>query len=162
MALTSPHVYAAQGWSTEVAHAIAAEAHAGALDKIGVAYIRHPEAVAELVKPFGPVAVQVALLHDVVEDTGWTLDMLAAAGAPQEVLSGVESVTKVPGESREVKVRRAGAHRVGRVVKAADNRHNGDPDRIAQVPDPAVQQRLRAQYARDRVILDEYGAPTFP
>lgn len=69
-------------WSTALAEHLARTAHDGENDKIGVAYINHPGAVAALVEVHGEAAQQVAWLHDVVEDTAWTLDDLRAAGHP--------------------------------------------------------------------------------
>lgn len=81
----------------ERAVAIAAEAHAGQVDKAGAPYILHPlrvmlsmETVEEQV---------VAVLHDVVEDTHWNLDALRAEGFSESVLRAVDSLTRRDGES---------------------------------------------------------------
>ena len=64
---------------TKKALAIALDAHAGANRKDGVTpYIAHPIAVAMTVAERGGSEVQIAaaFVHDVVEDTDWTLDMI--------------------------------------------------------------------------------------
>lgn len=162
-ALTPPHVWAQEPWSTDLALRIATEAHAGVKDKIGVEYIEHPKAVAALVAAWGPVYEQVALLHDVVEDTAWTLQMLAEAGAPADVVAGVDSMTKRPPgqETRPEAIHRAGRNAHGRVGKAADNAHNGSPQRLAAIEDEATRRRLTRKYQEDRAILDQYDAPHF-
>ena len=52
------------------AHNIAKMAHFGQVDRAGVDYIKHPEAVASFVKTDEEKAV--AYLHDVIEDTPLT------------------------------------------------------------------------------------------
>ncbi len=72
--------------------AIAKDAHKGQVDKAGVAYIQHPLYVASLVE--GELAKTIALLHDVVEDSAWTLEDLRMEGLPEEVVQAVEILTK--------------------------------------------------------------------
>lgn len=58
---------------------LAAEAHRGQRRKTGEPYILHPIAVAQICVEeigLGPTAVVCALLHDVVEDTAVTLDVI--------------------------------------------------------------------------------------
>jgi (p)ppGpp synthase/HD superfamily hydrolase len=74
----------------------------------------------------------VAVLHDVVEDCGISLDDLRKEGFSEAVLTAIESVTKVPGESYETFVERAAQNPIGRVVKLADLEENSDLSRIAQ------------------------------
>ena len=83
-----------------------------------------------------------ALLHDVVEDTAWTLEALATARVPASVLEVVDLLTKRPGDA----VRRAAAHPCARIVKLADNRDNSDEARLALLA-PALAEKLRAKYA---------------
>jgi len=74
----------------------------------------------------------VAVLHDVVEDCGISLDDLRKEGFSEAVLTAIESVTKVAGESYEAFVERAAQNPIGRVVKLADLEENSDLSRIAQ------------------------------
>ena len=56
---------------------LANEAHKGVKRKSGEPYILHPIAVAKIVSTeigLGPKAVACALLHDVVEDTEYTVE----------------------------------------------------------------------------------------
>ena len=64
--------------------AIAEDAHKGQVDKAGGAYIQHPLYVASLVE--GELAKTIALLHDVVEDSAWTLEDLRMEGLPEELM----------------------------------------------------------------------------
>ena len=112
----------------ERAIAIAATAHAGQVDKGGAPYILHPLKVMLRMNTLEQRIV--AVLHDVVEDCGVSLDDLRKEGFSEEVLSAIESVTKVPGESYEDFVDRAAQNPIGRVVKLADLEENSDLSRI--------------------------------
>ncbi|MBC8999349.1 HD domain-containing protein [Pseudomonas sp. N40(2020)] len=113
----------------ERAIAIAATAHAGQVDKGGAPYILHPLKV--MLRMTTLEERIVAVLHDVVEDCDISLDDLRKEGFSEEVLSAIESVTKVPGESYEDFVERAAQNPIGRVVKLADLEENSDLSRIA-------------------------------
>jgi len=113
----------------ERAIAIAASAHAGQVDKGGAPYILHPLKV--MLRMSSLEERIVAVLHDVVEDCGISLDDLRKEGFSEAVLSAIESVTKVPGESYEDFVERAAQNPIGRVVKLADLEENSDLSRIA-------------------------------
>ena len=113
----------------ERAIAIAAAAHAGQVDKGGAPYILHPLKV--MLRMTTLEERIVAVLHDVVEDCGISLNDLRKEGFSEEVLTAIESVTKVPGESYEDFVERAAQNPIGRVVKLADLEENSDLSRIA-------------------------------
>jgi (p)ppGpp synthase/HD superfamily hydrolase len=115
----------------ERAIAIAAEAHAGRVDKAGAPYILHPIRVMLNVSTIDERIV--AVLHDVVEDSHWTFDMLRAEGFSAELLIALASVTKLrEDEPYEAFVERAAANPIGRRVKLADLTDNLDLSRIAQ------------------------------
>ena len=105
-----------------------------------------------------PDARVVALLHDVVEDTGVTLDDLAALGFPAAVLAGVDAVTRRKDAKEEEEdyfdfVRRAAADPLGRQVKRADLLDNLDESRI---PNPGPEDYARfAKYRRALALMDE-------
>jgi (p)ppGpp synthase/HD superfamily hydrolase len=116
--------------SLERAIAIGAAAHEGQVDKGGSPYILHPLKVMLRVRTLEERIV--AVLHDVVEDCGVSLDDLRNEGFSETVLTAIESVTKVPGESYEAFVERAAQNPIGRVVKLADLEENSDLSRIPQ------------------------------
>lgn len=72
---------------------IATEAHKGQFDKAGNDYIGHPLRVMEMGKTEEEKIVGV--LHDVVEDTDWTFEALAAEGFSEKVIAALRCVTKV-------------------------------------------------------------------
>lgn len=112
----------------ERAIVIAAQAHAGQVDKAGAPYILHPLRVMLAVDT--PDERIVAVLHDVVEDTDWTLDRLRAEGFAESIVEAVDSVTRRDGESYEDFVQRAARNPIGRNVKRADLRDNSNLSRI--------------------------------
>jgi (p)ppGpp synthase/HD superfamily hydrolase len=54
--------------------AIAAQAHVDQREKSGAPYIMHP--IRVMLRMNTETEMMVAILHDVVEDTPWTLDQL--------------------------------------------------------------------------------------
>ncbi|MEU7071258.1 HD domain-containing protein [Streptomyces narbonensis] len=132
--------------------ALAARAHAGQVDLIGVPYVEHVRAVAAGLEPFGEELAMAGLLHDVVEDTDWTAERLRAAGIPDRVVALVEAVTNRPDLSYEAKLHLIARDPDATLVKIADNAHNSRQDRAAALP-PDRRERLAAKYRGARDIL---------
>ena len=112
----------------------AEQKHEGQLRKSGDPYITHPVAVAEILAELGldqPTLI-AALLHDTVEDTGYSLDELKSDfGA--EVASLVDGVTKLDkltyGPTAEAETLRKMVIAMSKdvrvlVIKLADRLHN--------------------------------------
>src|SRR5690554_1168961 len=80
----------------ERAHAKADEAHRGQVRRSGEPYITHPVAVAQILAELGigPKTLAAALLHDTVEDTDYSLDMLRDDFG-DEIAMLVDGVTKL-------------------------------------------------------------------
>lgn len=78
------------------AYTQAAEAHDGQMRESGVPYILHCVAVARMLAELGLDyhAVAAGLLHDVVEDTVWTVERIQSQFGP-EVAKLVDGVTKL-------------------------------------------------------------------
>ena len=112
----------------EHAIALAAKAHEGQKDKAGEPYILHP--LRMMLKLNTREERIAAVLHDIVEDCGWSLDRIRAEGFSERVIGAVEAVTKRPGEDYDDFVMRAAAHPIGRSVKLADLEDNSDQSRI--------------------------------
>jgi (p)ppGpp synthase/HD superfamily hydrolase len=144
----------AMGPQERLAREIAMEAHGSTINpKTGEAYINHPEHVAAQVE--GDEAKAVGWLHDVVEDTSYTLDDLRAAGLSAEVVEAVEAMTRRPGERYFDYVRRAAANPLARVVKEADLRHNLNLGRIP-MPTERDLERIRTRYLPAlRIVLGQ-------
>ena len=136
--------------TVERAIAIAAEAHAGQVDKAGAPYILHPLRV--LLKMTGTDARIVAVLHDVCEDCpGWDFERLRQEGFSEEILTSLDSVTKRDGESYEDFVHRAAADPVGRVVKIGDLEDNLDLSRIAKPTERDFERLSKYRLALERL-----------
>ena len=103
----------------ERAIAIAVE---GQKDKAGEPYILRPLRVMFAIE--GEDAQTAAVLHDVVEDSGWTLDAQRAEGFSETVVAAVDALTKREGEAYTDFVARAAATPIGRAIKIADLRDN--------------------------------------
>jgi len=80
----------------ERAFATAEEAHREQKRKSGEPYITHPLAVTQILAELGigPITLAASLLHDTVEDTAYTLEMLTKDFGP-EVAMLVDGVTKL-------------------------------------------------------------------
>ncbi|MBX9719129.1 MAG: bifunctional (p)ppGpp synthetase/guanosine-3',5'-bis(diphosphate) 3'-pyrophosphohydrolase, partial [Microbacteriaceae bacterium] len=118
----------------ERAYAAAERAHAGQLRKSGEPYITHPVAVAQILADLGIGAKTIAasLLHDTVEDTEYTLDMVRADFG-DEIAMLVDGVTKLDklkyGDSAQAETVRKMVVAMSKdirvlVIKLADRLHN--------------------------------------
>jgi (p)ppGpp synthase/HD superfamily hydrolase len=98
---------------------IAVRAHTGQTEKnSNRPYVLHPLRMMNNVQ--GEAAMIVAVLHDVVEDTSTTAEDLRRAGFSEEILAGVDAVTRRKGEAYTDFVVRSKRHPLGRQVKLAD------------------------------------------
>jgi (p)ppGpp synthase/HD superfamily hydrolase len=133
----------------ERAIAIAAEAHAGQVDKAGAPYVLHP--LRMMLTLSSNAERIVAVLHDVVEDCpGWTFERLHSEGFSDEVISALRSVTKRDDEDYQAFVRRAAENPIGRKVKLADLNDNCDLTRIAA---PSERDIVRVEKYRRAIEL---------
>lgn len=136
-----------------LARAIATTAHDGVYRADGTDYIDHPEAVAHYAETYYRAddhTIAACWLHDVIEDTDVTLDDLAAAGIPPEVLGAVDAVTIRPGEPYLAAVARAADHPLARIVKLSDNWHNTSTLTVFTEPD---RRRRTTKYQQARRLL---------
>lgn len=138
------------------ASAIASIAHRCQKDKLGVAYIEHPKAVAD---PFDADTQTLehcaGLLHDVLEDTIYSPTALADAGINEEIIAVVELLTRrkdVDGDAYYAAIR---ANPAALAVKESDIRHNTHLDRVKQL-EPETREKLRKKYEH---ALDVLGRP---
>src|SRR5512137_1576568 len=112
----------------EQAIAFAALAHEGQKDKVGATYVLHPLRV--MLRVHSDAERRVAVLHDVVEDCGVSLDELREKGLPEEEVVAVQALTKVEGEDYEAFIERAGQNALAWKVKLADLADNLDRSRF--------------------------------
>src|SRR5262249_8285143 len=116
------------------AYEVAEERHADQMRRSGDPYITHPLAVANILAELGldTKTLVAALLHDTVEDTGYSMEQLTADFG-EEVAHLVDGVTKLDKVAtgnaadaetiRKMIIAMARDHRV-LVIKVADRLHN--------------------------------------
>lgn len=134
----------------ERALVIAALAHAGQKDKGGEPYILHP--LRMMLKLDSDEERQVALLHDVLEDTDVTLQALEEAGFAADILEAVQVLTRQPDETRMAAAQRAAGNPLALKVKLADNADNLNLKRLPE-PDEQDLARLKEYRAVRRFLL---------
>ena len=111
------------------------DAHKDQVDKSGMPYVFHPFHVAEQMTD--EETTIVALLHDVVEDTDYTIDDLRGMGFGDAVIDALALMTHDSSVPYLEYVARLKDNPIARAVKLADRRHNSDTTRLDHV-DPAV------------------------
>ena len=74
----------------------------------------------------------VAVLNDVVEDGGVTLDDLRKSGCSEEILNVIECLTRRDGEEYDQFIDRVKGNLLARKVKIADLKDNSNLKRIAK------------------------------
>lgn len=132
---------------------IAVEAHRGQLDKSGCDYIGHPLRVMEAGRT-EPEKI-AGVLHDVVEDSGWTFEMLETEGFSQEVIDALRCLTKLsPDEPYEKFIRRVKANPLAVAVKLNDLSDNMDIRRLPYISDKDVK-RLKKYLKAYKQLLGE-------
>lgn len=116
---------------------IATEAHKGQLDKSGRDYIGHPLRVMAMGKTEDEKIVGV--LHDVIEDTDWTFEMLEAEGFSREVIEALRCVTKLAeNENYDDFIERVRKNPLAVAVKINDLTDNMDIRRLPYLSDKDV------------------------
>lgn len=122
--------------------AIAATAHQSQLDKADAPYILHP---LRLMMRGQTLQQQiVAVLHDVVEDSDWSLAKLAAEGFSADIVTALDCLTRRPEESYEAFIDRVLTNPLATQVKRYD------------LEDNMLLTRLSALTAKDLARLQRY------
>lgn len=105
------------------AYFFARDNHTGQLRKSGEPYITHPVAVAIILANLGsgPNTLTAALLHDVVEDTDITLDVIASEFS-QDIANIVDGVTKISKLEYQREISQADNHQKMLIAMAKDIR----------------------------------------
>ena len=112
----------------EAAIRIAVDVHRGQTDKNGIEYIKHVLKVSELCDTED--AKIAALLHDVLEDSEWTLQDLRTNGIEEKIVDAVNKLTHRNGESLEDYYKKLSKNDISVEVKFCDLRHNADHSRF--------------------------------
>ncbi len=139
---------------TKKALKISFAAHKNQVDIGGLPYVYHPYHLAEQMDD--EYSVCVALLHDVVEDAGVTLDKLEACGFPDDVVDAIDVLTRnknVPYLEYITIIKR---NELARKVKLADLKHNSDLSRIDHFNEHTFERIARYNEAL-KILTDEFS-----
>lgn len=108
---------------------IAASAHEDQKDKGGNAYILHPLWVMNNVRHLEEDYMIVAILHDVVEDTSWTIEELRDEGFSEEILDALK-LLDMRGHDYNERIKQIALNKIARAVKIKDIEHNSKITRL--------------------------------
>jgi (p)ppGpp synthase/HD superfamily hydrolase len=129
---------------------IAAKAHDGQTDKSGMPYISHVLRVMEAGKTIDEKIVGV--LHDIVEDTDWTLEQLEHEGFPLHIVEAIRCLTKTSEDEDYFEfIERVKSNPLAIQVKINDLTDNMDIRRLEQITDNDVE-RLRKYRAAYKML----------
>lgn len=136
---------------TKKALSLCFEAHKDQVDKSGLPYVFHPFHLA--MEMTDELSTVVALLHDVIEDTDYTLQDLEKMGFPPAVLEAISLMTHREGVPYMEYVATIKTNPLARIVKMADLRHNSN---IARVDNPTEKDYARVEkYRRAMALLEQ-------
>lgn len=149
--------------AVEQALRLAIHYHAGQRDKEGECYMLHLLRV--MLACSTPEAMQVAVLHDALEDTSATAEELRAAGISPEVVEAVSLLSKPENMRYEDYVIRLSSNELARQVKIADIQDNYRIHRVAYRQEHRHEDRQRIeryilshQFLAGKLDQDEYLA----
>ena len=104
------------------------KAHAGQTDKSGLPYVHHPFHLAEQMDDEDSTVV--ALLHDVVEDTDYTIGDIKGMGFGDAVVEALKLLTHDPAVPYMDYIKAIADNPLAKKVKLADLEHNSDITRL--------------------------------
>ena len=113
---------------TKKAMKLCFKAHKNQVDKSGMPYVFHPFHLAEQMADEDTTVV--ALLHDVIEDTDYTLNDLKNMGFSNTVCEAPSYLTHNATVPYLEYVKNIKKSRIATVVKLADLKHNSDLSRL--------------------------------
>ncbi len=136
---------------TKKALSLSFAAHKDQLDKSGMPYVYHPFHLAEQMQDEDTTIV--ALLHDVVEDTAYTIDDLRSMGFSEKVCDAIALMTHDPAVPYLDYVAQIKRNPIARAVKLADLRHNSDVTRLDSIDEKALR-RVEKYKAAIALLLE--------
>ncbi len=133
---------------------IASEAHKSQFDKTGKPYITHVFRVME--KGKNDLEKICGVLHDVVEDSEWTLAQLRTEGFSDEVIHILELLTHLPQEAYDDYLRRILTHPTAIRIKLNDLEDNMDIRRLTFITEKDTL-RLNKYLSAYRLLTETLG-----
>ena len=127
------------------------DAHKDQLDKSGMPYVFHPFHLAEQMKT--EETTIVALLHDLVEDTEYTIEDLVNMGFDKAITDAIALMTHADNVDYMDYVRMIKDNPIAKEVKLADLNHNSDLTRLDVIDEKALSRRKK--YLKAIALLEE-------
>lgn len=134
----------------------AVTAHRGQVDRSGVPFIFH--CLRVMLAQQDDATRIAAVLHDVAEDTAYSLEDIVQAGFSAEICAAVAVLTRRGGEPYESYIERVAVDRLARSVKLADLADNMDPQRLPVGDSGAEARMTRYKLACERLSAPQMGA----
>ena len=129
---------------------IARQAHIGQVDKGGADYIGHPIRVMERCETEEQKIVGV--LHDVVEDSDWTFEMLEEEGLTPDIIKALKCLTKLSkDENYDDFIARVMTNPLAVKIKLYDLEDNLDVSRLDSLTDADIARCKKYLHARHRL-----------
>ena len=136
-----------------LAISITAKAFENKTDRGGKPYMLHCLHVMNAVGPDDDDLMSAAVMHDLVEDTDWTIEDLEERGFSDRVLAIMILVTHEEGISYDAYIKRLAISDDARKIKMADLRHNSDIHRMKGLRDKDFE-RLKKYHAAYAYLRD--------
>jgi (p)ppGpp synthase/HD superfamily hydrolase len=160
-------------WST--AYDLAKQYFKNKFDKGGEDYIEHPYRVSSTIcdkltsdennttdeRELYKKAEIVALLHDIIEDTDCTLDILHEHGFDEDIINAVDAISRKEDEKYYATfIKRVSENQIATIVKIYDLEDNMDVKRLPKF-DAYEQKRLRKyfyswKFLKGEIEWDDY------
>ena len=109
---------------------IASSAFEGRIDKGGEPYILHCLWVMNKVRHLGHLHMICAVLHDLLEGTEWTAELLLKHDFPLQVVAVVELLTHNPSHAYQDYIGKLATNEVAVEIKKRDLEHNSKITRL--------------------------------
>ena len=116
------------------AYRFALKAHEGQLDKGGKPYIDHVMYVASKFIDSSELRI-VAMLHDVVEDTKYSIEDIESEGFDKYIIDALRVITKLDDMDYMDYIERISFNELASRVKIEDLKHNMDITRLSNPTD---------------------------
>mgnify|MGYP000221082109 CR=1 FL=1 len=109
---------------------IASCAHSDQTDKAGRPYILHPIRVMQRLRTNDEELMQIAIMHDLIEDTPISAGELLELGFSERVMTALDCLTHKEGENYNDYIKRISQNKDAILVKIEDLRDNSDITRL--------------------------------
>jgi len=134
-------------------------AHKTQLDKAGELYSFHPIRVSLLLKTKKEKIV--GLLHDVVEDTNWTVKKLSKEGFSADILDAIDAISRREGETVMRYYNRIKENELATIIKIADLTDNSSLERYDMLPQKKHTENRQIFYLTKIEELTKYAKEKF-